>query len=113
WVPEAARLLRAGGRLVFHTTSVLAALCCPDQPGPARGELVRPQREARRLVTAEGAVEFRPSHGEWITILRAPTTSWRAPTGHASGPSRKSGMSAGRLSTCRSPCSGHSGRSAR
>jgi SAM-dependent methyltransferase len=71
WVPEAARLLRAGGRLVFHTTSVLAAVCCPEPPGPARRELLRPQREARRLVTAQGLVEFHPGHGEWIKLLRA------------------------------------------
>ena len=30
WVPEAARLLRPGGRLVFHTTSVLVTLCLPE-----------------------------------------------------------------------------------
>jgi SAM-dependent methyltransferase len=71
WVPEAARLLRAGGRLVFHTTSILAALCSPEQPGPAHQELLRPQRDAYRLVTAQGGVEFHPSHGEWIAILRA------------------------------------------
>src|SRR5690348_2826869 len=29
WVPEAARVLRPGGRLVFHTTSVLLAMCQP------------------------------------------------------------------------------------
>jgi SAM-dependent methyltransferase len=71
WVPEAARLLRAGGRLVFHTTSVLVALCCLEPSGPARRELTRPQRGARRLVTAQGGVEFHPGHGEWITVLRA------------------------------------------
>lgn len=52
WVPEAARLLR-GGRLVFHTTSVLVALCCPEPSGHAGRELLRSQREARRLVTAQ------------------------------------------------------------
>jgi SAM-dependent methyltransferase len=71
WIPEAARLLRSGGRLVFHTTSVLAALCCPEPPGPARRELLRPQREARRLVSAQGLAEFHPAHGEWIKHLRA------------------------------------------
>jgi len=71
WVPEAARLLRAGGRLVFHTSRVLAAVCCPDPPEPAHRKLLRPQREARRLVTAAGGTEFHPGHGEWIAILRA------------------------------------------
>jgi SAM-dependent methyltransferase len=35
WVPEAARLLRPCGRLVFHTTSILVTLCLPETPGPA------------------------------------------------------------------------------
>jgi SAM-dependent methyltransferase len=70
-IPEAARLLRPGGRLVFHTTGVLAAVCSPEPPGLARRELMRPQREARRLVTAEGRTQFHPGHGEWIAILRA------------------------------------------
>ena len=39
--------------------------------GPARRELPRPQREARRLVTAEGGTQFHPGHAEWIAILRA------------------------------------------
>ena len=71
WVPEAARLLRAGGRLVFHTTSILVALCSPVPSGPACRELLRPQRATYRLVTGEGRVQFHPGHGEWVTILRA------------------------------------------
>lgn len=35
-VPEAARLLRQGGRLVFHTTSIVVTLCSPGPGGPAR-----------------------------------------------------------------------------
>jgi SAM-dependent methyltransferase len=71
WVPEAARLLRPGGLLVFHTTSVLAAMCSPEGAGLAGRELLHPQREvARRQVLGHG-VEFHPGHGEWIQILRA------------------------------------------
>jgi hypothetical protein len=36
----------------------------------ARRELLRPQRETRRVVTAEGGTQFYPGHGEWIAILR-------------------------------------------
>jgi hypothetical protein len=43
----------------------------PEPPGPARSELPRPQREARRLVTVGGGTQFHPGHGEWIAILRA------------------------------------------
>ncbi|MGI8534189.1 MAG: hypothetical protein ACR2LP_04845, partial [Candidatus Limnocylindrales bacterium] len=42
WVPEAARLLRPGGRLVFLTNSVLAFLCSPDV-GMVGETLQRPQ----------------------------------------------------------------------
>jgi ubiquinone/menaquinone biosynthesis C-methylase UbiE len=70
WVPEAARLLRPGGRLVFHTVSVLATLCRPEGPGPAVTELLHPQRKVARINSAGGGVEFHPGHGEWITILR-------------------------------------------
>lgn len=70
WVPEAARLLRPGGRLVFHTTSVLSAMCLPEGSGPAGTELLHPQREVGRLHSPGGGVEFHPGHGDWITILR-------------------------------------------
>jgi SAM-dependent methyltransferase len=70
WVPEAARLLRHGGRLIFHTTSTLLAMCLPPSPGPARATLQRPQRDAYRMPSPLGGVEYHPSHGEWITILR-------------------------------------------
>jgi SAM-dependent methyltransferase len=71
WIPEAARLLRPGGRLVFHTASVLVSLCLPEQDGYAGEHLLRAQREAYRLPTPGGGAEFHPGHGEWIRILRA------------------------------------------
>src|SRR5258708_26483017 len=48
WIPEAARLLRPGGRLVFHTFSVLVAMCQPADDGLAGPQLLRPQREGSR-----------------------------------------------------------------
>jgi len=71
WVPEAARLLRPGGRLVFMTNSVLATLCVPAEEGYARECLLRPQRDIYRVQWPTGGVEFHPGHGEWIRILRA------------------------------------------
>ena len=70
WIPEAARLLRPGGRLVFHTTTLLVTICSPGPDGPARRELLRPQRQAYRLATPEGGIQFHPGHSDWITILR-------------------------------------------
>jgi SAM-dependent methyltransferase len=70
WVPEAARLLRPGGRLVFLTNSVLSALCVPDEEGYATDRLLRPQHGMFRVHWSGGGVEFHPSHGEWIRFLR-------------------------------------------
>jgi len=69
WIAEAARLLRPGGRLVFHTLTVLVTMC-QRQGGLAGRELARPQREVSRIRGARGA-EFHPGHGEWIRLLRA------------------------------------------
>ena len=55
WIPEAARLLRPGGRLVFMGQPTLARLCIPEQ-GPATGWLVRdlfPDEWARRWPAEE------------------------------------------------------------
>ncbi|HKU38876.1 MAG TPA: methyltransferase domain-containing protein [Polyangiales bacterium] len=73
WLPEAARLLRPGGRLVFLTTSLLAALCLPsDETSYAGTQLLHAQRELRRVQWTEtGGVEFHPSHGDWLASLRA------------------------------------------
>jgi SAM-dependent methyltransferase len=70
WVPEAARVLRPGGRLVFLTNSVLSALCVPEDSGPAVTELQRAQRGLSPVAWPGGGVEHHPSHGDWIRHLR-------------------------------------------
>ena len=70
WLPEAARLLRPGGRLVFLTNSYLSALCVPADEGVAGDRLLRGQREAYRVQWSGGGIEFHPSHGDWIRLLR-------------------------------------------
>jgi SAM-dependent methyltransferase len=70
WVPQAARLLRPGGRLVFLRNSTLVILCSPDE-GQAEERLVRPQFGMGRFEWPEGGVEFHLSHGDWIRLLRA------------------------------------------
>lgn len=71
WVPEAARLLRPGGRLVFLTNSVLATLCVPDDEGVARERLQRSQRGLSRVEWDGGGIEYHPGHGDWIRTLRS------------------------------------------
>lgn len=69
WIPEAARLLRPGGRLVFLRNSTLVILCSPEDDTPASERLLRPQFGMHRF-TWEG-VEFHLSHGDWVRVLRA------------------------------------------
>jgi SAM-dependent methyltransferase len=70
WLPEAARLLRPRGRLVFLTNSMLVTLCVPDV-GIATESLMRPQRGMYQVEwPGEDGVEFHVGHGEWIDLLR-------------------------------------------
>ncbi len=71
WLPEAARLLRPGGRLVFLTNSLLSALCVPADEGVAAERLMRGQRDAYQVHWPGGGVEFHPSHGDWVRLLRS------------------------------------------
>lgn len=71
WVPEAARLLRPGGELVFMGNSALLMLCVPDVGAAGEG-LVRAQFGMHRFTWPDdGSVEFHLPHGEWIRLLRA------------------------------------------
>jgi SAM-dependent methyltransferase len=70
WVPEATRLLRPGGRLVFLRNSTLVILCSSDDE-PAGESLRQPQFGLRRFEWPEGGVEFHLGHGEWIDLLRS------------------------------------------
>ena len=70
WIPEAARLLRPGGELVFLCNSTLVILCSPDGDDPAGERLVRDQFGLHRLDCWDG-VEFHLGHGDWVRLLRA------------------------------------------
>lgn len=70
WIPQAARLLRPGGRLVFMGGSALLQLCLPSS-GPAGDRLVRDLFGLHRLTWPDnGGVEFYLPHGERIRLLR-------------------------------------------
>jgi len=73
WIPEAARLLRPAGVLMFLTNSNLMQLTVPDleADGPAGPELVRPLFGMHRTVWPDDtSVEFHLPHGKWIDLLR-------------------------------------------
>ena len=71
WVPEAARLLRPGGRLHVLTNSVLYYLAAPDdEDEPPTDRLLRPQFGMGRMIwPGETSVEFHPTHGDWIRLF--------------------------------------------
>jgi SAM-dependent methyltransferase len=70
WIPEAARLLRSGGRLVFLHTTPLAHICFPDV-GEVATELRRPYFGLGRTEwPGEDGIEYQLTHGDWIAVLR-------------------------------------------
>ena len=73
WVAEASRLLRPGGTLVFLRNSTLVILCAPDETDAlVTDRLVQDFfRPYRYEWPGEIGVEFQPTHGDWIRILRA------------------------------------------
>jgi SAM-dependent methyltransferase len=72
WIPEAARLLRRGGWLVFLVNGTVMILCSPDEELPAGRELLRPYFGMHRFVWDDtGGVEFHLGYGDWIRLLRA------------------------------------------
>ena len=71
WIPEAARLLRPGGELVFLCNSTLAILCSPEEDVPTVETLQRPQFGMYRFQWPNSGVEYHLSHGEWIRLLGA------------------------------------------
>ncbi len=73
WIPEAARLLRPGGELVYLINSVLLMTCVPAEGHDPAGEgLLRPQFGMHRFEWADDdSVEFHLPHGEMIDLLHS------------------------------------------
>jgi SAM-dependent methyltransferase len=72
WLPEANRLLRPGGQLVFVASSPLLMACTPPSGGRAGDRLVRDLFGDHRVrFPGDDAVEFHLTHGQWLRILRA------------------------------------------
>jgi SAM-dependent methyltransferase len=75
WLPEAHRLLRPGGRLVFLGNHPLVHVCAPYDGSAVIESLVRPYFEMHRLdwtgVEVEpGGIEFCLTHAEWHALFR-------------------------------------------
>ena len=72
WVPEAARILRPGGELIFLVNSALLTLCMPEEDDLAASDrLLRPAFGMHRIEwPGDAGVEFHLSHGDWLRLLR-------------------------------------------
>jgi SAM-dependent methyltransferase len=74
WVPEAARLLRPGGELIFLVHGTLLMLCMfeTDAEGAAENRLLRDYFGMHRFEwPEESSVEFGIGYGDWIRLLRS------------------------------------------
>jgi len=72
WVPEAGRLLRTGGDLVFLVNGMLLVLCLPPEDVQADERLKNDYFGLHRVETTfDDSVEFHLGHGDWIRLLRA------------------------------------------
>lgn len=70
WIPEAARLLRPGGELIFLRNSDVQMACAPDE-GNVAERLVRPLNSMHRLDWADdGTTEFHLSVADVFQLLR-------------------------------------------
>jgi SAM-dependent methyltransferase len=73
WIPEAARLLRPGGLLIFlgNASLLVLAMTDSDAEGPAGTVLRRDYFGMHRYEWPdEEGVEFHLNHGDWICLLR-------------------------------------------
>jgi SAM-dependent methyltransferase len=70
WIPEAHRLLRPGGRLVFLCNSPILMLCTVEEEEATVERLLRPQRGMHRMAWSDGGVDFHLGHGEMFGVLR-------------------------------------------
>ena len=72
WIPQANRLLRPGGRLIFLCHSVLDSLCSPISEEPIGETLLRPLRGLGRIDWPEKegtSTDFHQAHSERIRLL--------------------------------------------
>jgi SAM-dependent methyltransferase len=71
WIPEASRVLRPGGELIFLVSGTLAMLCSPDSGDPPTTELQQDYFNMRRFEWPDWpSVEFHLGYGDMIRLLR-------------------------------------------
>ncbi len=68
WVPEAARLLRPGGRLAFSSITPMLEVCWPLEIGVASNEMIKDYFGLHRI--EDRAVYYNLPYGEWVRLFR-------------------------------------------
>lgn len=70
WVPEAARVLRPGGELIFLTNGLLNVLCLDEEGAKTTPTLARPLFGLHRMEWPDdNSVDFHLPHSAWIDLL--------------------------------------------
>jgi len=71
WIPEAARVLRPGGSLMFLAWSTMMSMIAPDfEQERTSTALLRPQVGLHKVAFPDtDGVQFALSHGDWIALL--------------------------------------------
>lgn len=69
-VPEAARVLREDGRLVFTVTSPWYAVCYEDETDAVTTRLRRDYFGLGAIEEGDGAVSYQLGYGDWVRTLR-------------------------------------------
>ena len=72
-VPEVARLLRPGGRLVFNLSTLFRLVCFPvgDPDAPISDRLHSPYFGSRMFDWGDGTIDFQLTHSAWIRLFHA------------------------------------------
>jgi SAM-dependent methyltransferase len=73
-IPEASRVLRRGGTLVFNVATPIVWMAWPDDDHPADRALHRPYFAMGRTEVTDGSgttVEWQLTYGGWIRLFRA------------------------------------------
>jgi len=74
WIPEAARLLRPGGELIYLVNGLLLMLCTSqdkeNEDAAVTDRLERDLFDLYRFDWSDGSVEFHLPHGKMIGLLR-------------------------------------------
>jgi ubiquinone/menaquinone biosynthesis C-methylase UbiE len=69
-IPEATRVLVAGGRLIFNTTSPWLRVCYDDSSDRITADLYRSYFDLGALDEGDGAKTYTLTYGAWIRVFR-------------------------------------------